>query len=49
MKVATGSDSYCPQLGGTTEHVHGQAAALTRRGHDVTVPNLSSARVSAGS
>ena len=31
------SDYYYPQLGGVTEHVHGQATELTRRGHDVTV------------
>lgn len=36
------SDYYYPQLGGVTEHVHGQATELARRGHEVTVvtPNL---------
>jgi phosphatidylinositol alpha-mannosyltransferase len=37
MKVAIVTDYYYPQLGGITEHVHGQATELTRRGHDVTV------------
>jgi phosphatidylinositol alpha-mannosyltransferase len=37
MKIAIVSDYYYPQLGGITEHVHGQATELTRRGHDVTV------------
>ena len=37
MKVAIVSDYYYPQLGGITEHVHGQATELARRGHDVTV------------
>jgi phosphatidylinositol alpha-mannosyltransferase len=37
MKVAIVSDYYYPQLGGITEHVHGQATELTRRGHDVSV------------
>ncbi len=37
MKVAIVSDYYYPQLGGITEHVHGQATELTRRGHEVTV------------
>ncbi len=37
MKIAIVSDYYYPQLGGITEHVHGQATALTRLGHDVTV------------
>lgn len=31
------SDYYYPQLGGVTEHVHGQATELARRGHEVTV------------
>ena len=37
LKVAIVSDYYYPQLGGITEHVHGQATELTRRGHEVTV------------
>ena len=37
MRVAIVSDYYYPQLGGITEHVHGQATELARRGHDVTV------------
>ena len=37
MRIAIVSDYYYPQLGGITEHVHGQATELTRRGHDVTV------------
>ena len=37
MKIAIVSDYYYPQLGGITEHVHGQATELSRRGHDVTV------------
>jgi len=37
MKIAIVSDYYYPQLGGITEHVHGQATELTRRGHKVTV------------
>jgi phosphatidylinositol alpha-mannosyltransferase len=37
VRVAIVSDYYYPQLGGITEHVHGQATELTRRGHDVTV------------
>jgi glycosyltransferase involved in cell wall biosynthesis len=37
VKVAIVSDYYYPQLGGITEHVHGQASELARRGHDVTV------------
>ena len=37
MKIAIVSDYYYPQLGGITEHVHGQATELARRGHDVTV------------
>lgn len=37
MKIGIVSDYYYPQLGGITEHVHGQATELTRRGHDVTV------------
>jgi phosphatidylinositol alpha-mannosyltransferase len=42
MKIAIVSDYYYPQLGGVTEHVHGQATELARRGHEVTVitPNL---------
>ena len=37
MRIAIVSDYYYPQLGGITEHVHGQASELVRRGHDVTV------------
>lgn len=37
MKIAIVSDYYYPQLGGITEHVHGQASELSRRGHEVTV------------
>jgi phosphatidylinositol alpha-mannosyltransferase len=37
MKIAIVSDYYYPQLGGITEHVHGQASELVRRGHSVTV------------
>ena len=37
MRIAIVSDYYYPQLGGITEHVHGQATELARRGHDVTV------------
>ncbi len=37
MRIAIVSDYYYPQLGGITEHVHGQATELTRRGHDVTL------------
>jgi phosphatidylinositol alpha-mannosyltransferase len=37
MKIAILSDYYYPQLGGVTEHVHGQATELARRGHEVTV------------
>ncbi len=37
MRIAIVSDYYYPLLGGITEHVHGQANELTRRGHEVTV------------
>lgn len=37
MRIGIASDYYYPQLGGITEHVHGQATELTRRGHEVTV------------
>jgi phosphatidyl-myo-inositol alpha-mannosyltransferase len=37
VRIAIVSDYYYPQLGGITEHVHGQATELVRRGHDVTV------------
>jgi phosphatidylinositol alpha-mannosyltransferase len=37
MRIGIVSDYYYPQLGGITEHVHGQASELVRRGHDVTV------------
>lgn len=37
MRIAIVTDYYYPHLGGITEHVHGQATELTRRGHEVTV------------
>ena len=37
VRIGIVSDYYYPQLGGITEHVHGQATELTRRGHEVTV------------
>ena len=37
MRIGIVSDYYYPQLGGITEHVHGQATELARRGHQVTV------------
>ena len=37
MRIAIVSDYYYPQLGGVTEHVHGQATELARRGYEVTV------------
>lgn len=37
MRIAIVTDYYYPHLGGITEHVHGQATELTRRGHAVTV------------
>ncbi len=37
MRIAIVTDYYYPLLGGITEHVHGQANELTRRGHEVTV------------
>jgi phosphatidylinositol alpha-mannosyltransferase len=37
MRIAIVTDYYYPALGGITEHVHGQATALHRRGHEVTV------------
>ena len=37
MRIAIVTDYYYPHLGGITEHVHGQAMELTRRGHEVTV------------
>jgi phosphatidyl-myo-inositol alpha-mannosyltransferase len=37
VRIALVSDYYYPQLGGITEHVHGQATQLSRRGHEVTV------------
>jgi len=40
MRIAIVSDYYYPQLGGVTEHVHGQATELARRGHEVTVVTL---------
>ena len=42
MRLAIVSEHYYPQLGGITEHAHGQATELARRGHEVTLitPNL---------
>jgi phosphatidyl-myo-inositol alpha-mannosyltransferase len=42
MRIAIVSHYYYPQLGGITEHAHGQATELARRGHEVTLitPNL---------
>ena len=37
MRIAIVSDFYYPSLGGITEHVDGQARALTALGHEVTV------------
>ncbi len=37
MRIAIVTDFYYPTLGGITEHVDGQARALTALGHDVTV------------
>jgi phosphatidylinositol alpha-mannosyltransferase len=37
VRVAIVTDYYYPQLGGITEHVHGQAMHLHARGHEVTV------------
>jgi len=37
MRIAIVTEHYCPQLGGISEHVYGQATELTRRGHEVTV------------
>jgi phosphatidylinositol alpha-mannosyltransferase len=37
VRIAIVTDYYYPQLGGITEHVHGQATHLTARGHEVTV------------
>ncbi|MGE3074902.1 MAG: glycosyltransferase family 4 protein [Dehalococcoidia bacterium] len=37
MRIAIVTDYYYPALGGITEHVHGQAMSLHRRGHEVTV------------
>jgi phosphatidyl-myo-inositol alpha-mannosyltransferase len=37
MRIAIVTDYYFPQLGGISEHVHGEAWHLTRRGHEVTV------------
>src|SRR5947209_4280359 len=37
MRVCIASDYYYPQLGGITEHVHGQAVALAAQGHEVTI------------
>jgi phosphatidylinositol alpha-mannosyltransferase len=37
VRIAILTDYYYPQLGGITEHVHGQATHLHARGHEVTV------------
>jgi phosphatidylinositol alpha-mannosyltransferase len=37
VRIAILTDYYYPQLGGITEHVHGQANHLAARGHEVTV------------
>ena len=37
MRVCILTDYYYPQLGGITEHVHGQAVNLAARGHGVTI------------
>ena len=37
MRVCILTDYYYPQLGGITEHVHGQAVNLAARGHEVTI------------
>ena len=37
MRVCIATDYYYPQLGGITEHVHGQALGLAARGHEVTI------------
>jgi phosphatidyl-myo-inositol alpha-mannosyltransferase len=37
MRIAIVTDFYYPSLGGITEHVDGQARALTVLGHEVTV------------
>jgi phosphatidylinositol alpha-mannosyltransferase len=37
VRIAIVTDYYYPHLGGITEHVHGQATELTRRGHEVVV------------
>jgi len=37
VRICILSDYYYPQLGGITEHVHGQAVNLASRGHEVTI------------
>jgi phosphatidylinositol alpha-mannosyltransferase len=37
LRIGIVTDYYYPQLGGITEHVHGQATHLHARGHEVTV------------
>jgi phosphatidylinositol alpha-mannosyltransferase len=37
MRICIATDYYYPQLGGITEHVHGQARSLAARGHEVTI------------
>lgn len=37
IRIAIVTDYYYPMLGGITEHVHGQARELARRGHEVTI------------
>jgi phosphatidylinositol alpha-mannosyltransferase len=37
VRICILTDYYYPQLGGITEHVHGQAVNLAARGHEVTI------------
>jgi len=37
VRIGIVSQSYYPRFGGVTEHVHYSAAALRRRGHEVTI------------
>jgi len=37
VRICIATDYYYPQLGGITEHVHGQAVSLAARGHEVTI------------
>lgn len=45
MRIAIVSDYYFRQLGGVTEHVHGQATELARRGDEFTVVTPTLVRV----